>query len=159
MSVGGWVSTVSNEPGEFRDEIEYLSDRAAAERAHVAERSKPVPQRSAIRTFIWIGVFLVVMQAGLFAYLSLNEEKGPPAVTIAQNPLLVRQDCEGEKYRTYRKIAQYMRQHGSAPESLDVLVGTVFPTYPVDPNSNQRLKYSKVGNGFRLECPQVAATG
>jgi hypothetical protein len=141
---------------DFREQIEYLADRAGEERARITEDSKPLAVKSRLRRYLWIGGLLALLEGGLLAYQSMWAGQQITHQIAAPNPLLKREDCAGERYRTSRAILAYMRQHGTAPESLDALVGTHILSRPVDPITKLPLQYRKLKNGFRLECAELA---
>jgi hypothetical protein len=140
---------------DFREQIEYLADRAGEERARMAEEAKPVRLRSPLRKFLWIGAIIALVEVALLGYQLTRESRELSDHIARPNPLLTREDCAGERYRTSRALLAYMREHGTAPETLDALVGTYILSRPVDPITKLPLKYRKLGNGYRLECAQL----
>lgn len=144
---------MSDPHGDFRQEVEFLADRAAEERVRVAASSKPLVVPKPIRGFLWVGGIAVVAQMLLFAYLSYEEQRQISDQVSHANPLLYQQDCAGERYRASRKIMLWMREHGEAPDTLDPLIGTLLEKIPVDPITRQPLLYRKIGKGFEIECP------
>lgn len=102
---------------------------------------------------IWIGAALIVVEL-----LSLGVLYGSRRVEITEripelNRLLVRNDCRGEIYRTYRKIAAYADDHGGRPpDSLAELVGPYSAVVPADPVTSRPLFYAKEGARLVLRC-------
>ena len=151
----------SNNPlnDAFRDQIEYLADRAGEERARIAAESKPPKLRHPIRKFLWFGVALAVAELGLLAYLSTRQEKEVAGHLAAPNPLSTREDCIGESYRLSQKVVEYMQANGGkAPRSLAVLVPTYIEKVPIDPITRLPVKYTLHENSFRIECPPAPLT-
>jgi hypothetical protein len=143
---------------DFREEIEYLADRAGEERARIAEESTPAKLRSPIRKFLWFGIFAACLELGLLVYFSMQETREVETHLAAPNPLSGRQDCEGESFRLSQKVIAYARANGGhAPETLQALIPTYLDKIPVDPLTLLPLKYSLSGNTFRIECAKPAS--
>ena len=144
---------------EFREQIEYLADRAGEERARVAEESRPARIKSPIRKFIWFGVVAAAFELALLGYFSTRESRELQDHVAEPNPLSVRQDCDGESFRLTQKIIAYsLANGGRAPASLDELIPAFLDKPPVDPITKLPLKYIPTGNAFRIECPPQPLT-
>ena len=141
---------------DFREQIEYLADRAGEERARIADEARPPRLRSPLRKFIIFGAVIAVLEVLLLVYQSSVETK-ELSTHYAPNPLLTRQDCVGERYRVSRAILAYMQVHQTAPPSLDALVPEYLPKLPVDPITKLPLTYRKLKRGAQLDCPPQQA--
>lgn len=149
---------MSDSGGEFKREIEYLADRAAEQRTLVAENSRPAVVHSRVRRFVWIGAVLALLQGGFLAYQSFRTQSDLADLVIRPpNPDLTAKTCAGERARTQQVLMSHIRRHGEAPASLEVLLGGALTKLPVDPATRQPLLYTKVGRGYRLDCPKVTA--
>jgi hypothetical protein len=138
---------------DFREQIEYLADRAGEERARIAEESAPAKLRRPIRNFIWFGIIAGALELSLLGYFSMQETGEVESHRAAPNPLSARQDCEGESFRLSQKVIAYARANGGhAPKTLQALIPEYLDKVPVDPLTRLPLKYSLSGNTFRIEC-------
>jgi hypothetical protein len=141
---------------DFREEIEYLADRAGEERARIADEARPSPLRRPLRKFVIFGAVIAVLEVLLLVYQS-SVETQELSTHYAPNPLLTQQDCVGERYRVSRAILAYMQANQTAPPSLDALVPEYLPKTPVDPITKLPLIYKKLKRGSQLDCPPVPA--
>jgi len=66
--------------------------------------------------------------------------------------------CASVAYRTYWKIAAYMRDQGHPPAALKDLVGQYVDELPIDPASGKPLFYATDGTNFDVRCPGAAPT-
>jgi hypothetical protein len=143
---------------EFRDAINNLAKEAGEQDRLAAEEARRRLARRPISRFIRIGVALAVLELVVFGILYGFGRRHQQASrkTAQPNSAMLANDCAGVVYRTYWKIAAYIRDQGHPPPTLNDLVGAYVDKLPADPATGTPLQYSTDGTQFDIRCPGAA---
>ena len=139
---------------EFRDAIDLLAKEAGEQDRLAAEEARRRLARRPISRFIRVGAALVVLELVLLGVMYGRRHQQVTATARPNSPVFA-DDCAAVAYKTYWKIAAYIRDQGRAPTTLNDLVGKYVEKLPTDPKSGKPLAYSTDGSRFDVHCPRI----
>ena len=136
----------------LQDEASNLVTEAYKDHSPLGKLGVEGPRKS-VSFAVWIGIALICVEVISLGVLQTTQSRQLSSRRPQPNPLLHRNDCRGEIYRTYRKIVAYMEDHDrQPPDTLQDLVGRYSDIPPADPVTGKPLVYAKQGAKLVLRC-------
>ena len=137
---------------EFREAIIELAKQAREEDQRADHEAKRRHARRPFAQFVRWGVALIVLQAGIYLYLS-HERGTPTAKKIEHGSLFSANTCNAVLSKTYWQVVTFQRDQGHPPKDLEEMLGKYLDKLPSDPVTGKALEYSTSGERFELHCP------
>jgi hypothetical protein len=138
---------------DFRSEIYELARKAREELATRRAASAKTARARRLRWIAAIGGGLIAAEVGMLALQLSRAERDPDSGRAPQHRLASDPTCRGVRYRTFRALLSYRREHGRWPHSLAELLGRELRELPTDPATGLPLRYSSDGQRIVLQCP------
>jgi hypothetical protein len=142
---------------ELRDAIDRLAEEAREQDRLATEKTRKLLTPGPTSRFIRLGMALVAVQLVMLGILYGRRQQKFSATIVRPNLPKLTDDCAAVAYKTYWKIAAYIREQGHPPAALSELVGRYVEKLPTDPVTRKPLEYSTDGTGFDLHCPGAPA--